>query len=132
VHIGVSDKADCINLETCAYNNMNFRVADESGFCPSNEVIDTDLSLDQAMQTDLDVNKIAALLQEDNLPFIVSTDPGRFICNYIYYRSMQKCGRSGYPKKSIFVHIPPFDKIDRNSQMEAICALIRKLYETCF
>ena len=128
VHIGVNGRTDVINLEKFAYNNMNFRVPDESGFCPSDELIDRECTLDQLLGTELDVDKIVAELQADGLPFVVSTDPGRFICNYIYYTSLQNLSRTGCTRKSVFVHIPPFDKIDRETQLRALRALIVKLY----
>lgn len=128
VHIGVNGRTDVINLEKFAYNNMNFRVPDESGFCPSDELIDTECSLDQPLGTELDVDKIVSELRADGLPFVVSTDPGRFICNYIYYSSLKNFSKTGCARKSVFVHIPPFEKIDRKAQLTALRALIMKLY----
>lgn len=128
VHIGVNGKTDCINLEQYAYNNMDFRVADESGFQPKHEFINDDLPLDEPLETDINVRELVLGLQDQNLPFIVSTDPGRFVCNYMYYLSLQTCVSSGFAKKCLFVHIPPFEKIERAAQLFALQCLISKLY----
>eukprot|EP00761_Pharyngomonas_kirbyi_P003176 gb/GECH01003180.1/.p1 GENE.gb/GECH01003180.1/~~gb/GECH01003180.1/.p1 ORF type:complete len:260 (+),score=66.00 gb/GECH01003180.1/:1-780(+) len=40
-----------------------------------------------------------------------STDAGLFLCNYIFFKSLEFC-ESSPAKSSLFVHIPPLDQID--------------------
>ena len=51
----------------------------------------------------------------------ISTDPGRYLCNYIYYQ-----GLSRFPNKKIgFLHVPAFDVVPMESQLKTISNLIQ-------
>ena len=57
IHLGVNCGADCIYVEECAYNSMNFRVADQQGFQPVDTLIsveDGDGPLDSCVHNDID------------------------------------------------------------------------------
>ncbi|KAF4038873.1 putative pyroglutamyl peptidase I-like protein [Phytophthora infestans] len=51
----------------------------------------------------------------------ISTDPGRYICNYVYYRSLVWVKRQeakGHPKHlALFVHVPEFRNVAFNDQV---------------
>lgn len=48
---------------------------------------------------------MAGELKKRGYPVEVSTDPGRYLCNYIYFSSLSKL--SGDHFTSLFVHFPP-------------------------
>mmetsp|Transcript_6190 Transcript_6190/g.8042 ORF Transcript_6190/g.8042 Transcript_6190/m.8042 type:complete len:297 (+) Transcript_6190:89-979(+) len=66
LHLGVHYGAQKFHIESCAYNNANFRTSDERGFQPTNEPITPSYELEAAFETALDVNELlssaAALL----------------------------------------------------------------------
>ena len=70
----------------------------------------------------LSTGQITRQLQRLQFPVVLSSDPGRFICNYLYYQSLRSCcpttspsGTPGQasdtedfiPEHALFVHVPP-------------------------
>lgn len=56
-----------------------------------------------------------------------STDPGTFVCNWIYFNSLmlaRKCDA-----QVLFVHVPPADIIDVPKQTEVIAKLLEVIAE---
>ena len=56
-------------------------------------------------------------------PVIVSTDPGRFVCNYTYYYSLTKT-QHDEQVYSLFVHVPPFSVVPQEEQLKTIVAIM--------
>ena len=71
----------------------DFRCPDELGLNPVRKCINGKHALDWALRTDLDLEKVLASLQRGPPRFRVrlSSDPGRFLCNYIYYCTLSSC-----------------------------------------
>ena len=65
------------------------------------------------------------LLAKKGFNVAVSNDAGRFVCNYVYYHSLHHSAANG--TQCIFVHVPPFDKIDCEQQLEFIATLLETL-----
>lgn len=59
----------------------------------------------------------------------LSNDAGRFVCNFVYYHSLMFAEQRGH--KSLFVHIPPFSRVDEETQMEFVAALLEAIALTC-
>lgn len=111
-HCGVAADSKSIRLERVAYNK---RVgADVDSQCPPCPEIDPTKPVDQPLYTSVDVSFLAHKLTDGNVRAIVSTDPGRYLCNYSYYLAIEKasslaendddccCSRV----KALFVHFP--------------------------
>jgi pyroglutamyl-peptidase len=122
VHFGVASGQPNFCLEQFAYNNADFSIPDEGGNQPTNQPIESELKLNHIRKTNIDVQNLCIELQNLGFPVIVSDDPGRFICNYTYYRSLQRIqrperGNWGHDD-TLFVHIPSFDDVDENRQVQ--------------
>jgi hypothetical protein len=51
-------------------------------------------------------------------PVDVSEDPGRFLCNYIFYRSLRNCTNvGGSGNHALFIHVPPTEIIPLEDQV---------------
>jgi len=140
VHIGVDAGGVKIKLEEMAYNNMSFRIPDERGYQPtespiiSNESMPLDFSLQTAVPLNEVINQVNYNLQEkfsNMLPLLVlSSDPGRFLCNYVYFCSMchgldiYQCNEVK-PKKAVFIHVPPFSMMAMPTQLSVVLEAIR-------
>jgi pyroglutamyl-peptidase len=107
VHFGVSERSDCILIEQFGYNEMTFRFPDADGNVFDNAVIDINGA--EKLETVLNLSCISHPRVK------VSTDPGRYICNYIYYRSLQRIG-----PRCLFIHVPPYSKMSREDQIDLI------------
>ena len=132
IHFGVHSNATAILLEQNAWNEMNFRVPDQRGFQPIQQPIcATDGSTTHSRMCELPLADISTRLSAQhqfngqNLVGL-STDPGRFLCNYLYYISL--CETSKYPNcHSLFVHVPPFEVVPKSNQLVVIHALLTEL-----
>lgn len=91
LHLGVDNQRNCLNLELQAFNNATFRCPDEAGWQPSGLVIEQGqgLGLSSVRSTALPVQQLAQELHGAGFDCHVSRDAGRFVCNYIYHKSLQ-------------------------------------------
>jgi pyrrolidone-carboxylate peptidase len=54
----------------------------------------------------------------------ISTDPGRFVCNYTYCYSMHHVRRP-----CLFLHVPKFEVVSKEVQLEYVACLLQKMVE---
>lgn len=93
IHLGVDGSAQHFKIESTCYNNTTFRVPDARGLQPQAEPISHARGLDAPMSTSFDCVRLCAALAHEGFDVEVSSDPGRYLCNYVYYRSC--CEREG-------------------------------------
>eukprot|EP00808_Paulinella_micropora_P013545 g73463.t1 len=105
VHFGVDSGATGYKLECRAFNEADFRVPDQRGWQPKKEKIDE--LAPKVYYTTLPLPEICAQLRDEGFPVDISYDAGRFVCNWIYFLSLEytKIGQNGV---ALFVHVPPF------------------------
>ncbi len=117
--LGLSGRAKSLHLERYAYNQMKASIPDNDGKsmqgCPIYEDSPASFS------THLKLEKLIVRL--DGFPFTCSNDPGRYICNLVYFHDLA----SGIP--SLFVHLPPFATIPHDKQLRALRALVNELLQ---
>ena len=143
IHLGVAYNSKHIRLEKCAYNEASFRVPDMQGFQPHNAcIIDGPTSTSnygKCIETQLNVNDILNDLNQKNEQYndslTISTDPGRFVCNYTYYYSLSNASSimssalnqtqgNDINIDVLFVHVPPFTEMHEDLQFQFLLALI--------
>jgi pyroglutamyl-peptidase len=127
IHFGVHGRATAINLEMCAWNEASFRVADERGWTPMHEKIVESRDAKLPLWTSVDVPYTIEKLLIRGHKVIPSTDAGRFVCNWIFYNSLHLC--SSATEHALFVHVPPFDVMDKSTQLACIHDLLEVLTE---
>lgn len=114
---GLAAKRKCICLERFAYNEMSASRPDEDGIMKQGDPIIEGASM--RLETVVDLSKF-------RLPEVeVSENPGRFICNEVYYLALS----SGIP--SLFIHLPPFEVIPREKQDKLAFAILEAAEEFC-
>ncbi|KAG8594437.1 hypothetical protein GDO81_001204 [Engystomops pustulosus] len=105
VHVGVSGMATAITLEQCGHNK-GYLGLDNCQFCP-----DTQCCVEggpECLQSTIDMDAVckrASAAGLDEVQFIVSTDAGRYLCDFTYYTSLYESHG-----KSVFIHVPPLGK----------------------
>ena len=99
---------------------MTFRIPDNEGNQPKEECIDINISLDASLPARFPIHEMMAFLKETNLHAHLSTDPGRFICNYIFYRSLRNCNLDVNRTDVVFVHTPPEEICPMETQIAFI------------
>lgn len=103
VHCGLSAIAKELTLEQLAHRDgydtkdVTGNHADNQSCCPcGDDVVKTSLCLGRVCNA---VNE-----SESGIATVISSDPGRFLCDYTYYKSL-----SIDPARTIFMHVPPLD-----------------------
>ena len=147
LHLGVNYRGKKFHLEKCAYNDATFRVPDERGYQPQGIcILDGSTCSKHAkargqhqfgkgFKTTLNIESICSKLQKNgNAESVcVSNDPGRFVCNYTYCMSMDKCissaenNQDGNKTKyhSLFIHVPPFSEIPEENQFIFVLEIMK-------
>ena len=125
VHLGVAASAKSFHLEEQAANNCDFRCPDESGAQPRGQCICRDSALNSFLRTRLPLRAIAARLNEKwQRQAEISCDAGLFLCNYIYYRSLQHASHRTRCH-SVFIHVPLHTVTDLQQQADFVCDFVR-------
>lgn len=126
IHFGVNSGANKFAIERQAVNEATFRCPDEMGWQPQKlPIVPDDGSISHARETSLPAAEIVQMLVDKGYDVTLSDDAGRFVCNYVYYHSLRCAGLKGF--KSLFVHVPLFTKIDRQTQMNFVASLLEVL-----
>lgn len=98
---GLASSRRFISLESKAYNEMNAIHLDNDGVRKMGEEIVK--GEEKERTTPIDVVTLKKRLEKLGIITEASTDPGRYICNEVYYLDLQ----SGIP--ALFVHFPSLE-----------------------
>ena len=125
VHVGLHENARKVHFEMTASNENHFRIADNSGRQISKALIIE--SGDSRLHTTADRDTIESAFSS-NGDAIISEDCGRFVCNETYYRTLHSINAQGFQSRgrtlpAIFVHIPSFNHVSEEVQLEILCEL---------
>lgn len=102
VSFGLAASREDFSLEERAYNEMKAAAADVDGVSKDGEPIAFFGA--SSFETKIDLPRLQKELETKGHHAVISTDPGRYCCNEVYYL----CLRSGLP--SLFVHLPGLKK----------------------
>ena len=73
--------------------------------------------------------------EDDAEEVVVSTDPGRFVCNYTYCISLDKSATQNHvgdeeqtAYHSLFIHVPPFSVVPEDRQYDFVLQVIDTIW----
>ncbi|XP_045605877.1 pyroglutamyl-peptidase 1 [Procambarus clarkii] len=124
VHVGVSGQAETLTLEQLAHNN-GYNRRDNCGCMPNAGLCSPDG--DQVIHSGIQMDLISRTINKNtnlNLPCVKSTDPGRFLCDFIYYLSLKEDRL-----RSAFIHVPTLNKFSAQDISAAVAAAIKEMYK---
>jgi PTH2 family peptidyl-tRNA hydrolase len=121
VHLGVAVDYDTITLERRAHNEAAFRCPDARGWWPGKEAIRAGGPASRS--TSVDVESVAGAVRAAGHAIRISDDPGRFVCNYLYWCALEN------ERCCVFVHVPPLAVVGEAEQRRALAALRGALLE---
>lgn len=112
VHVGVSGIASAITLEQRAHNDGYHR-KDVIGQCPT-EGKCVDCCCDNTKESGINMSDVLDVINtsDTGLTAVVSLDPGRYLCDFIYFTSLNIKDNC-----VAFIHVPPLDKPYSASQL---------------
>lgn len=115
VHFGVNGSATKFALEQTGWNNADFRVCDERQWQPCCQPIHASITdISHSLKTSLPLTSLQKQLS-NSFKVEISDDPGRFVCNFIYYSSLLYSGAN--KTQSLFVHVPQFSVSNQEEQL---------------
>lgn len=120
LHFGVSERATGLVIERTAYNACGIE-SDACGACADADVLLVGGPPHVIARHDLDA--LAARLNQAAIPSCISADPGRYLCNAVYFHSLQHVTSARHPAHALFVHIPAGLSIDANGCTAPDCPL---------
>jgi pyroglutamyl-peptidase len=103
IHFGVSQRAKTFRIERFAHNRTAPR-ADANGVMPSAPVIQAEGA--DRFDTELSAAALAAHLRTCGVAAKSSRSAGAYLCNFLYYHSLDWARRQPDPRLVLFVHIP--------------------------
>lgn len=106
IMLGQAGSSDKVRLERIAINMMDARNADNDGFIPDEEPINTETPV--ALFTNTDIKQLYNAIVEQSIPVKISNSCGLYVCNRIYYEALMLCNEIN-KMKAIFVHLPLYD-----------------------
>jgi len=118
IHLGVDSKSTCMRLELYGYNECTFRISDQDGNKPNKQKINSNMALQHSICSRLDLSKLKSSMETVGA-VCYSRDPGRYICNYIYYSSLS------VHRYVVFIHVPLFSVISLEQQQ----AMLRNMFQ---
>lgn len=119
IHMGLASSRENITVEQFAYNEKSASIPDNAGVIFNGEKITQDGS--DILETPVNIPLIIDSLTAEGIKASPSRDPGRYVCNNIYYHSLQRGNRA------LFVHFPPLDKSSLEDDIRAVETVITLL-----
>jgi pyroglutamyl-peptidase len=120
IHFGVCQRAKELRIERFAHNRAALR-ADARGALPPGPTIRPEGHA--RFDTELPAAKLAAHLAACGLPATPSRSAGGYLCNYLYYHSLDWTERNG--SLALFVHIPPVENFGEAALLRAGREILR-------
>lgn len=114
IHFGVQTEATEIQLECKAHNQIEQR-PDAAGAHPGRH--DVIAGGSDMLETWLPVDALVSRLQAENLPARSSQSCGRYLCNDLYFRSLNWAEQNG--SDALFVHVPHIHILSMSTLLQA-------------
>ena len=128
IHLGFSANRDFISLEKFAYNQYGMNSDDNSGRkIVSGPIIKGDL---ERYQTTAPILAFDELFNNDD-DVNWSINPGRFVCNETYFRTLSALYRSNLQHKNIpvlFIHLPSESDLSSTTQLGVVEKILNCLF----
>jgi pyroglutamyl-peptidase len=107
IHFGVSESARAFHIERSAHNRAALR-ADAQGAMPEARAIRE--GGPTRFDTPFPAAELAAHLRRSGVPARTSRSAGAYLCNFLYYHSLEWAHLQRTVPLVVFVHIPPWTK----------------------
>jgi pyroglutamyl-peptidase len=100
---GLAGRRHALCIETRARNAVSVLFPDASGYRPKSGLIEQNER--QSRRGNAPFARLLSAARSAGIPARLSRDAGRYLCNYAYWRALER-SRDGVPVVQ-FIHIPP-------------------------
>jgi pyroglutamyl-peptidase len=121
--LGEAAGSKSIRLETTAWNELDFRIPDIAGRQPAPRPVHR--GAPPSRHSTLPLTEIHALLVASGHPVDLSNDPGRYLCNQLFYLALQQLESTPCPAG--FIHLPLASEYPTKSAVDALGRVIQFL-----
>ena len=104
VMFGLAASTPYLRVETLAHNEITRNYVDATGKMPAGSMIRPARSLTRRGRAPF--TRLGNAARATGVKAQLSQDPGRYLCNYVYWRAIEAAGMSGGPQRVVFVHVP--------------------------
>jgi pyroglutamyl-peptidase len=120
--LGEAAGDQAIRLERLAWNELDFRIPDIAGRQPRAKRIEKDGPV--SFESTLPLQDMERALKAGDHGVVISEDPGRFLCNQVFYEAMGIL--RGLPKScpAGFIHLPLADDYPTERAVDALTRII--------
>jgi pyroglutamyl-peptidase len=115
-------EGDAIRLERVALNLDDAAAADEDGERRAGAQIRPGGPVGH--WSSLPLEGFADALERRGLPFVWSRDAGGFLCNHVFWLARDWCERTGRAIPCGFLHLPPFEALPFERQLDGLSACV--------
>jgi pyroglutamyl-peptidase len=122
IHFGVSQRTKTFRIERSAHNRAARR-ADAYGLMPTGPVIRPEGV--ERFDTELPAAGLTAHLKNCGIAATTSRSAGAYLCNFLYYHSLDWARRQPDPRLVLFVHIPPLESVSREGLLRGGQEIVR-------
>lgn len=113
IHLGLARGRKAISLETKAFNMRRSAIPDRDGVLLDGQAIAD--GKPAILETKVEASRLSLLLDAAGIASCISSDPGRYVCNSLYYSSLLSLDCP-----CLFVHLPGYDCMDRQTMLQAV------------
>ncbi|CAH8448294.1 unnamed protein product [Schistosoma rodhaini] len=120
IHVGMDTSVTMPILETLSYNSGYDKPDMDGAYCENNGC--ANIHGEPVLYCNMNLSKAYSKLVDNHIACSLSNDPGRFLCGYIYYRSLEYS-----PDRVVFVHVPCAARMSPEDTAISLLQIIREL-----
>ena len=104
IMLGEAGGSTSIRLETTAWNEKDFRIPDIAGRMPA--ALPVRAGASASMASTLPLQNIHDRMEKAGHPVSFSNDPGRYLCNQLFFTALDFLETNAMPIPAGFIHLP--------------------------
>ncbi|KAH8853709.1 Pyroglutamyl-peptidase 1-like protein [Schistosoma japonicum] len=120
IHVGMDTSVAMPILETQSYSRGYDKPDMDGSYCENDGCASTYGK--PILYCNMNLSKVYGKLMDNHVACSISSDPGRFLCGYMYYKSLEYS-----PDRVVFVHVPCLTRMSADniamSLLQIICEL---------
>ena len=123
IMLGEAGGSTAIRLETTAWNELDFRIPDIAGRQYSSRPIRCESPA--SLPSTLPLREIYDRLVSLGHPVTFSEDPGRYLCNLLFFRAMDHLAENSLNIPAGFIHLPLESDLPTEQAVAALTEALR-------